>query len=104
MSFFNTIGLAGERLKQAIKDCKTQEDKVFMFLRAFPHRGFTAYEIRDAVLPKSPRTSAVRALCNLRDEGVVEKTDVMVIERHGKPNHLWAVAKKLVSLQMSLGL
>ena len=91
LPFYNTIELEGVVLEIAEIKGLAQEEKVLLFLERNHPRKWTAYEIRDAIMATSPRSSTIRALCNLRDRGKVEKTEYKKIERYGKPNFLWAL-------------
>lgn len=91
MPFYNTIELKGEELEIAEIKGLVQEDKVLLFMELNHPREWTAFEIQEAVMPDSPRSSAIRALCNLRDRGKIEKTEHKKMERYGKPNFLWAL-------------
>jgi hypothetical protein len=87
--FYNTTNLTGDELKAAQAKTETQEDKVLAYLKGVYPSGRTAYDVQDDVLIDSPRSSAIRALCNLRDLFLIEKTGAKVMERHGSKNHLW---------------
>ena len=92
--FYNTTGMKGKELKEAQIKTETQEDKVTVYLKSVYPSGRTAFDVQRDVLTGSPRSSAIRALCNLRDLDVIEKTRAKVTEKHGRKNHLWRYIPK----------
>lgn len=88
--FYNTISLSGETLKEAIKDCKTQEERILKLMNG--RAAMTPFEVLDlynSILPPVPITSIRRALTNLEKDGKVVKTVFTKKERYGKVNYKW---------------
>lgn len=88
LDFYNTVGLLGERKREARRSATSQQRKILDYFAAYPTSGFTPFEIQEAVLPEAPITSVRRAITNLTNLGRLQKT-VLVEERFGLPNHRW---------------
>ena len=91
MSFFNTIGLQGDTLIEAVKQCGLQEQRVLHIM--FDGRSYTPFQVHDIyeiAYNKTPITSIRRAMTCLEKKGFIEKVG-MEYERYGKPNHTWRI-------------
>jgi len=53
-----------------------------------------------ACFPECPITSVRRAMTNLSNQGKLEKSNVMMLERYGKKNHYWHLAGVKDQLEM----
>jgi len=89
--FYNTIGLKGEEYQKAIKNAKTQCERILTILK-FKKSPMTPFEILDEYekhYPSCPVTSIRRALTNLTDQGLLEKCETMGMGIYGMPNNKW---------------
>ena len=93
-SFYNTTGLAGERLERRIEQAESQEEVVEALFEAHPAARLTPFEVQEAVLPGSPITSVRRAITNLTDQGVLRKTDYQKEGPYGDPNYTWTLNRE----------
>ena len=100
LHFFNTIGLEGKELSEAIKQNYSQDSKVLLFFRFNPELKLSKYEVHEALIKgkfinkKTPDSSIGRALYTLMKEGLVLKTSEQKKERHGKMNYLWKLSQR----------
>ena len=85
--FFNTPGLTGEDLKDALLRTSKQEARILRYMISYPGRLFTPFDIADDL--DILFTSARRALTNLTGVNLIEKTETQRTEKHGVPNHCW---------------
>lgn len=82
--FYNTIGLNGNELNNAIKSNAKQEDTILKFLTTHPG-SFTAWQLHEtADFYHIPITSIRRALHNLMDRCLIRE-DGMSVGPYGKP-------------------
>ena len=91
MTYYNTTHIDGAALAEAIHNARRQEDKLLEVFRAYPGNNFTACELQQAgILSEStPLTSYRRALTNLKDDGLIIKTDTRRPGVYGKPTYAW---------------
>jgi len=93
-AFHNTIGLKGETLAKAARDCVYQEDRVLNIFQM--HRKemtpFDVEYIYERVYSRIPITSIRRAMSNLTRDGKLIKGDNMKGGIYGKANHTWKLA------------
>lgn len=103
--FHNTIDLEGERLEEAHAKTNSQEDYLLGYMRRIYPEGLTSCgAARLDRFSQSPITSARRALTNLMNAGLIEKTSEKVEEEYGMPNYLYRFIEKPVRrFQPSLG-
>lgn len=89
--FYNTSHLTGADLTQAKRAAMTQEELILAFFKARAGQLLTPEDALKALSPRTPITSARRAISNLTLEGHLIKTERMRAGRHGKPIHYWMV-------------
>ena len=88
-NYYNTNGLTGGELKNAVRNATNQETKILRFFVYNPGL-FTSEEIQfKCSLMQTPLTSICRALTNLSNGGFIRKTDVMKKGMYGKPIHAY---------------
>jgi len=89
-SFFNSIGLDGNKLNKAVSDADSQEDKIYIFFTLCPTQSFTPFEILRCVNlgENVPITSVRRAMSNLEKKGLIEKVGKREGE-YGMDNYTW---------------
>ena len=84
---------AGEQLPLFEAAAASQDALVLKFLRAHPANEYTAHQLHQHLFPHSPRTSAGRALSNLKLAGLVHVPG-QCIGPYQRPVFLWkAVAR-----------
>lgn len=92
LSFFNTINLKGEELKEAVIICNKQETRILEIMK---YRGemtpFEVSKLYDGFYDPVPITSIRRAMTVLTEKGKLEKLDEMKEGNYGKLNHKWRV-------------
>lgn len=91
MSYFNTVHLSGEDLKNAIIRAKNQDEAIMhLFLNTrktySPSRILT---IMQKAGKQWPIVSVRRSLTNLTTKGELVKKNEMVEGAYGSPEHLW---------------
>lgn len=90
LSFFNTIHLSGEELKEARESCSKQEERVLqLFQRYGAMTPFDVEYFYKNFWNHIPITSIRRAMTVLTDKGKLEKLNEMKEGNYGKPNHKW---------------
>jgi predicted transcriptional regulator len=85
--FFNTPGLTGEELKDALLRTSKQEARILRYMMRHKNELFTPFNISDKL--DILFTSARRALTNLTTANLIEKTSIQRTEKHGVLNHCW---------------
>lgn len=91
-SFHNTIREEGTELARSERQASSQEERVLTFFQDRPWGGWSPFQIQRLVLPECPITSVRRAMTNLSNQGKLEKSNIMMLERYGKKNHYWHLA------------
>ncbi|MBU3681623.1 MAG: hypothetical protein FGM16_06765 [Flavobacterium sp.] len=92
-SYHNTNNLTGPDLFTAEKQCKNQEAQVMSVFENNPNSYLSVEQVwKIGNLQTKPITSIRRAITNLTTQGVLKKTDNMIIGMYGKPIHLWKLS------------
>lgn len=90
MTYFNTTQLKHYELLSAKVSAKCQDEKILEFFKNNPGKHFSPDDILDAVFTSDvPITSARRSINTLTKGLFLEKTNIMVMGRYGKPCHTW---------------
>lgn len=94
MSFFNTTGLIGAELRDAIQAAKLQEDAVLAIFRASPKPlAPSAVWHRCQLAGKAwPLTSVRRAITNLTDRHLLQRCEHKRSGLYGRPEFCWETA------------
>jgi Fe2+ or Zn2+ uptake regulation protein len=96
MAYYNTTRETGDQLKLFVKRAKRQDEKMLEFLRKHPNKRYTPEALRLWVFgedTKTPITSVRRALTNLKDRGLVVKSETADgIGDYGNHVHTWRAA------------
>ena len=100
MSYFNTTNIRYKALQNEIANAKKQEERILLIFNKFKDKGMTPYNVlrvytaffcqENAITP--PLTSIRRAITNLTNKSMLEKTGKMKDEIYGKPNNIWRLA------------
>lgn len=95
--FYNTIKLTGADLQTAKQNCKSQEGFIEWLFENVPALEITPSQLLALFGDNTPLTSIRRALTNLTNKNVLEKTGITTTGIYGKPEHIWKQAKKTVT-------
>jgi hypothetical protein len=91
--FFNTIGLRGDELHNAILTARNQEEAVLAIMsNGKLWSPSEVWKAGDRVGKRWLLTSVRRAMTTLEEEMVLEKTDTTIPGPYGKPEHCWRKA------------
>lgn len=95
MSYFNTTNLKGEELKTSESKALSQDEEVLRLFKTFdaltltPERLHKHLQITNPKYANTPLTSLRRSFSNLKNRGLIEKTETMVKGNYGKPVNTW---------------
>lgn len=94
MSFFNTIGLTGNKLRKAVEQCQTQNEIILEIFRI--KKELTPVECHK-IFEKStgtstPLTSIRRGITQLTSRGNLIKTELKRNGLYGVENYVWRVS------------
>ena len=103
MSYYNTTKEKGETLKTSRKKALTQDEEVLQCFQKFSELGLTPErclrhfkimeDLNDNRWRLTPITSIRRSFSNLKNKGLIRKTDVLIKGDYGKNVHLWKLNK-----------
>lgn len=85
--FYNTINLKNPELKKEKRRNGKQNQAVLDFFKANKGKKFTALEVNDRL--HFHESSTRRACTDLAKSGQIKMIDERIVERYGKPNHLF---------------
>ena len=96
MSYFNTTNLKGEELKTSESKALTQDEEVLRLFKTFDALTLTPERLHKHLIEtvggkweRTPTTSLRRSFSNLKNRGLIEKTETMVKGNYGKPVNTW---------------
>ena len=90
MSFFNTIGFRGKKLKKATEKAKSQTELVLEFFKKNNKGYYTPVEVHKALFTsETPLTSVRRAMSDLTSKGKINQTARQKQGAFGKLNYCW---------------
>ena len=87
--FYNTIHLKGADLDSARSECKSQEEFIKLLFKIEPTLEITPSQLLSLFNNNTPITSVRRALTNLTNDNVLEKTEKQIVGMYGKLEHVW---------------
>ena len=89
--FFNTTNVQGDLLLKYREDAKSQEDRIFAYLKSKPWEWYTPDALRLLLFDEmTPITSIRRAITCLQKKGKLEKSpSANAMGPYGKPCHTW---------------
>ena len=103
--YYNTTNLKGVELKKATSNALSQDEQVLAYFRSYDNLGATPervlrhFRIMEKLSERkwhnTPITSVRRSFSNLKNKGLIRKTDVLINGDYGKKVHIW----KLVTNQ-----
>ena len=94
MTYYNTNNEEGQELLTSRVNATKQEDIIYLLFDNDSY--FSPDMIKTLLVQDYPITSIRRALTNLTDKGLLEKTDKMVMGKYGKKTHTWKLAESEV--------
>ncbi len=100
--YYNTNHERGAKLSTSIKRASKQEEYIFEIFKR--EQGRLSAENIQIICDRNhnyPRSSIVRALCNLTEKGLIVKTDHFTKSSYDKNVHTWELKDK-VGDQMAL--
>ena len=103
MSYFNTTRESGKQLAQSTSKALTQDECVLAYFKKYDNLGATPervlrhFKIMEKLSEnrwsKTPITSCRRSFSNLKQRGLIYKTDLMIMGDYGKEIHVWRICK-----------
>ena len=100
--FYNTNEENGATLKESRKKAKTQDQTVLEFFKnhdqlgVTPERCLRHFKIMETLSESkwhnTPVTSIRRSFSNLKNKGLIKKTEVLIEGDFGKNVHVWKLA------------
>ena len=93
MSFYNTNKESGEELLKSSK--KSSRQKIVIYdLFLLVNEPMSPSMVYTALNQKWPITSVRRAMTDLTDDGLLNKTEETATGLYGKKEHLWSLPEK----------
>jgi len=102
-SYHNTTNESGATLKQSNKKAMSQDEQVFEYFKscdylgATPERVLRHFKIMEKLSSNkwhnTPVTSVRRSFSNLKNKGLIYKSDVQVMGDYGKLITVWRLSK-----------
>ena len=99
MSYYNTNEEKGTTLNESKKKAKTQDEMVLEYFKnydqlgATPERVLRHFKIMEKLSERkwhnTPITSIRRSFSNLKNKGLIEKTEILIEGDFGKNIHVW---------------
>ena len=98
--YYNTNDETGGTLNTSRKVADNQSVMILGIFKMFSDENMSPDDVEDYIRQvykrDYPITSIRRALTNLTDQGLLEKTDKMVMGKYGKKTHTWKLAESEV--------
>jgi len=101
--YYNTTNLKGEELQETTSKALTQDEQVLAYFREYdqlgatPERVLRHFRIMERLGERkwhnTPITSIRRSFSNLKNKGLIRKTDVLINGNYGKKVHVWKLVK-----------
>lgn len=102
-AYYNTNKETGSKLKESQSKALTQDECVLAYFKSYDNLGATPERVLRhlKIMEKlsenrwsnTPITSIRRSFSNLKNKGLIRKTDVMVKGDYGKLVHVWKLVK-----------
>lgn len=96
-AFYNTIGLAGDDLKQAVINAENQDAAIYLIYEntGKPYSPSQILRLMEKAGKTLPLTSCRRSITNLTKSGKLVKTNLMVEGLYKLPEHTWIIKKTI---------
>lgn len=99
-SFHNTTGLESSELQEATSKALTQDEEVLRLFKVFDALTLTPERVHRHLMltggkrwENTPLTSVRRSFSNLKNRGLIEKTETLIKGNFGARVHLWKLVK-----------
>ena len=102
-TFHNTTKETGATLAQSTSKALTQDECVLAYFKNYDNLGATPERVlrhfkimetlSDSKWHNTPVTSIRRSFSNLKQRGLIYKTDLMIMGDYGKEIHVWKLVK-----------
>jgi hypothetical protein len=89
--FYNTTNERGAELARAVAATAKQDELVLALFRKHAPVALSPSQAHRALATRAPLTSIRRAITNLTDANLLERTDVKVRGPYGRREHKWRV-------------
>jgi len=95
MDYYNTTKIKGAELDFIKSECKSQEDKILMYMQLCGGRSWTPSEIWTLLFDRKEGVlnSVRRAITNLTTKGDIFKTTNQKEGPYGRPEYIWTIEK-----------
>jgi hypothetical protein len=93
VSYHATVALSRPEREQRNRQARTQDDQVLDWFRMHPSAELSAEDVHAELAPTWPLGSTRRALSNLKNRGVMERTDHLVEGSQGHSVHCYRLAR-----------
>lgn len=88
--YYNTNAEHGDTLTESRRHAKRQQDDVLALFTRRPDALLAPHEVHELIAePATPLTSTRRAITNLTEAGLLEKTEHRRMGAYGKHVHCW---------------
>lgn len=92
--YYNTNGEAGDVLRESRNGARAQQDAVLALFTRRPEALLAPHEVHEILgAGATPLTSIRRAITNLTEAGLLEKTDERRLGQYGKYVYCWRLRK-----------
>jgi len=94
-NYHNTTSIRGEELNKSESKALTQDEEVLRLFKTFDALTLTPERLHKHLQDTNPKyanvpiTSLRRSFSNLKNRGLIEKTETMVKGNYGKPVNTW---------------
>ena len=99
MSYYNTTNENGSTLKESRKKAKSQDELVLEYFKNYDNLGATPERVlrhfkimeklSESKWHNTPITSIRRSFSNLKNKGLIKKTETLIEGDFGKNIHIW---------------
>lgn len=100
ISFHNTTGLESSELRDATSKAISQDEIVLQLFKTFDRLTLTPERVHRHLMltggkrwELTPLTSIRRSFSNLKNRGLIEKTDTLIKGNFGAKVHLWKLSQ-----------
>jgi hypothetical protein len=103
MTYFNTTNETGATLAQSTSKARTQDECVLDYFRSYDNLGATPERVlrhfrimeklSESKWHNTPVTSIRRSFSNLKNQGLIHKTNLTIKGDFGKNVHVWKLAR-----------
>ena len=88
-TYYNTTDSVAPERDLFESQARSQEEVLAVFFNNNPLGQYQPSQIQTTLFPNAPITSVRRALTNLTERGILEKTTIQRQGPYGRPEYLW---------------